>query len=186
MQLNNIYKAAEEKMAKAIEALEHEFTGLRTGRAAVGFVDNVQVEAYGSRMPLKQVATVSTPDARTLMIQPFDKSMLAAIEKSILSANLGMTPSNDGKLIRLNIPPLTEERRKDLVKMAKKMAEDSRISIRNSRRHANDDIKKTEKDKEISEDDREKATKHVQEITDKYVKEIDTLLAKKEKDIMEI
>lgn len=186
MQLNNVYKSAEEKMARAIEAVEHEFTGLRTGRASVAFVDNVQVEAYGSRMPLKQVATISTPDARTLMIQPFDKSMMASIEKALLSANLGMTPNNDGKLIRLNIPPLTEERRKELVKMAKKMAEEGRISIRNIRRHANDEIKKTEKEHEITEDDREKATKHVQEITDRHVKEIDTLLAKKEKDIMEI
>ena len=186
MQLDEIYKSAEEKMRKAIDALEHEFTGLRTGRASVALIDNVQVEAYGNRMPLKQMATISTPDARTLVIQPFDKSMTATVEKALLSANLGMTPNNDGKAIRLNIPPLTEERRKDLVKMAKKQAEDSRISVRNVRRHGNDEIKKTEKENEIAEDQREKAIKHIQEITDKYVKEIDALLAKKEKDIMEI
>ncbi len=186
MQLSELYKSAEEKMSKAIESVEHEFTGLRTGRASVALVDTLQVDAYGSKMPLKQVATISTPDARTLAIQPFDRAMTAAVEKAIHQANLGMTPNNDGKVIRLNIPPLTEDRRKDLVKMAKKMAEDGRISVRNIRRHANDEIKKTEKEHEIAEDERDKATKHVQDITDKYVKEIDTLLAKKEKDIMEI
>jgi ribosome recycling factor len=186
MQLNEIYKSAEEKMSKALEAVEHEFTGLRTGRASVALIDGVQVDAYGSKMPLKQVATISTPDARTLVIQPFDKNMMASIEKAILAANLGMTPNNDGKLIRLNIPPLTEDRRKDLVKMAKKMAEDGRISVRNIRRNCNDEIKKTEKEHDIAEDEREKAMKHVQDITDKYVKEIDNLLAKKEKDVMEI
>lgn len=186
MKLNEVYSAAEEKMAKAITAIEHEFDGLRTGRASVNFIDNVQIEAYGSRMPLKQAATISVPDARTLMIQPFDKTLMPVVEKALLQANLGMTPNNDGKVIRLNIPPLTEDRRKDLVKMAKKAAEDGRISIRNVRRHANDEIKKAQKDDGFSEDESEKAQKHVQDITDKYVKEIDTVLAKKEKDIMEI
>lgn len=186
MQLSEIYKSSEEKMGKAIDALEHEFSGLRTGRASVALIDGVQVEAYGSKMPLKQMATISTPDARTLMVQPFDKATMASVEKAILQANLGMTPNNDGKVIRLNIPPLTEERRKDLVKMARKMAEDARISIRNIRRNANDDVKKCEKENDMAEDEREKALKHVQEITDKYVKEVDNLLAKKEKDVMEI
>lgn len=186
MQLNEIYQSIEEKMNKAIEAVEHEFTGLRTGRASVALIDGVQVEAYGSKMPLKQMATISTPDARTLMIQPFDKSAMASVEKAILAANLGMTPNNDGKVIRLNIPPLTEDRRKDLVKMAKKMAEDGRISIRNIRRNANDEVKKTEKDNDIAEDQRDKALKHVQDITDKHIKLIDAALAKKEKDVMEI
>ncbi len=186
MQLNEIYKSSEEKMRKAIDAMEHEFSGLRTGRASVALIDGIQVDAYGSKMPLKQVATLSTPDSRTLMIQPFDKNMMASVEKAILASNLGMTPNNDGKVIRLNIPPLTEERRKDLVKMARKMAEDGRISIRNIRRSANDDIKKIEKDNEIAEDEREKAMKQVQDITDKYVKLVDELLGKKEKDVMEI
>lgn len=186
MQLNEVFKSSEEKMRKAIDAMEHEFSGLRTGRASVALIDGIQVEAYGSKMPLKQVATLSTPDSRTLMIQPFDKNMMATVEKAILAANLGMTPNNDGKVIRLNIPPLTEERRKDLVKMARKMAEDGRISIRNIRRSANDDIKKIEKENEIAEDEREKAMKQVQDITDKYVKQVDELLAKKEKDVMEI
>lgn len=182
--LDDVYKMTEEKMAKAIDAVEHDFTGLRTGRASVAFVDNVQVEAYGNRLPLKQVATISTPDARTLIIQPFDKATMASVEKALLAANLGMTPNNDGKVIRLNIPPLTEERRKELVKMAKKMAEDGRISVRNIRRNSNDEIKKNEKD--LAEDMRDTAMDRVQSLTDKYVKQIDTLIAKKEKDIMEI
>ncbi len=186
MQLDEVYKSAEEKMRKAIDSVEHDFTGLRTGRASVAFVDNVQVEAYGNRLPLKQVATISTPDSRTLIIQPFDKSTMASVEKALLSANLGMTPNNDGKVIRLNIPPLTEERRRELAKMAKKMAEDGRIAIRNIRRTANDEVKKSEKEYDMTEDERERATKHVQELTDRYVKEIDTVMAKKEKDIMEI
>jgi ribosome recycling factor len=186
MQLNDVYKSAEEKMKKAVDAVDHEFSGLRTGRASVALIESVQVDAYGSRMPLKQMATISTPDARTLAVQPFDKSMMASVEKALLAANLGMTPNNDGKVIRLNVPPLTEERRKELVKMAKKMAEDGRVSVRNIRRMANDEIKKIEKDNDIAEDDREKAMKHVQEMTDRYVKEIDNNLAKKEKDVMEI
>lgn len=186
MQLNEIYKQAQEKMNKAVDAVEHEFTSLRTGRASVSLVDNVQIEAYGSRMPLKQVATISTPDSRTLMIQPFDKSTTPQIEKALLGANLGMTPNNDGKVIRMIIPPLTEERRKELVKVAKKMAEEGRVAVRNIRRHANDEIKKTEKLHEITEDDRTKATKQVQEITDRFIKEIDDLLARKEKEVMEV
>ncbi len=186
MLLNDIYKQAQEKMTKAVDAVDHDFSSLRTGRASVSLVDNVQVEAYGSRMPLKQMATISTPDARSLVVQPFDKSTTGAIEKALLGANLGMTPTNDGKVIRMSIPPLTEERRKELVKVAKKMAEEGRVAVRNIRRHANDDIKKTEKGHEITEDDRTKAAKQIQDITDKYVKEIDDLLARKEKEVMEV
>lgn len=186
MQLSNIYKQAQEKMHKAVEQVDHEFSSLRTGRASTALVDNVQVEAYGSRLPLKQTATVATPDARTIAITPYDKTQMGAIEKALLAANLGMNPTNDGKIIRLIIPPLTEERRKDLVKVAKKMAEEGRIAVRNVRRHANDEIKKTEKTHEISEDDRDKANKQVQELTDKFIKEIDDLLARKEKEVMEV
>lgn len=186
MQLNEIYKAAQEKMQKAIEAVDHEFNSLRTGRASVALLDLVQVSAYGTNVPLKQVANVSTPDARTLYIQPFDKNTMQAIEKGILQANIGVTPNNDGKGIRLSIPPLTEERRKDLAKLAKKMAEDGRVSIRNIRRHSNEDVKKTEKNHEISEDDRDKAVHKIQELTDKFIKEVDALLARKEKEIMEV
>lgn len=186
MQLNDIFKTAQDKMHKAVEALEHEFSSLRTGRASVALVDTVQVDAYGSKMPIKQVATISTPDARTILITPYDKNQIAVIEKAIMAANLGMTPNNDGKLIRLTIPALTEERRKDLVKLAKKMAEDGRVAIRNVRRHANEEIKTTEKHHEISEDDRTKSVTKVQELTDKFIKEIDEVLGHKEKEIMEV
>jgi ribosome recycling factor len=186
MQLNDLYKQAQEKMQKAVEAVDHEFSSLRTGRASVALVDTIHVDVYGSKMPLKQLATISTPDARSLVIQPFDKNTAGPIEKALMAANLGMTPTNDGKMIRMSVPPLTEERRKELVKLAKKMAEEGRVSIRNIRRHANDEIKKTEKHHEITEDDRTRATKQVQDITDKFVKEIDDLVAKKEKDVMEI
>jgi ribosome recycling factor len=186
MQLNAIHKQGQEKMQKAVEQVEHEFNTLRTGRASTALVDSVQVEAYGSKMPLKQMATVGTPDARTIAITPFDKNQLHPIEKAITAANLGMNPTNDGKIIRLVIPPLTEERRKDLVKLAKKMAEEGRVAIRNVRRHCNDEIKKTEKGHEITEDDRDKATRQMQELTDKFIKEVDELLSRKEKEIMEV
>ncbi|MGI8907076.1 MAG: ribosome recycling factor [Candidatus Sumerlaeaceae bacterium] len=186
MQLNDIYKQAQDKMHKAVEAVDHEFASLRTGRASVALIDTLQVDAYGSKMPLKQLATISTPDARSIAVQPFDKNMTGPIEKSLLAANLGMTPTNDGKMIRMTVPPLTEERRKELVKLAKKMAEEGRVAVRNIRRHSNDEIKKTEKTHEITEDDRTRATKQVQEITDKFVKEIDDMVTRKEKDVMEI
>jgi ribosome recycling factor len=186
MQLSEVYKAAQEKMHKAVEAVDHEFSSLRTGRASIALVDGVHVDAYGSSMPLKQIAQIATPDARSIIITPYDKGQMHAIEKAILAANIGLTPNNDGKVIRLTIPPLTEERRKDLVKVAKKMAEEGRVAVRNIRRHANEDIKKTEKNHEITEDDRERATHKVQELTDKFVKEVDELLARKEKEIMEV
>lgn len=186
MSLQDIFKQTQEKMHKAVESVEHEFSTLRTGRASVALVDSVQVEAYGSRMPLKQVATISTPDSKTLMIQPFDKGQMHVIEKALIAANLGMNPNNDGKVIRMSIPPMTEERRKELVKVARKMAEDGRVAVRNIRRHANEDVKKSEKDHETTEDEREKATKKVQELTDKYVKDVDEALARKEKEIMEV
>lgn len=186
MPLNQIFKEAQEKMKKAVEAVEHEFSSLRTGRASVALVDNIHVEAYGASMTLKQVAAISTPDARTILITPFDRNLIPVIEKAIMASNLGLTPNNDGKAIRLTIPQLTEERRKELVKVAKKMAEDGRVAVRNIRRHANEEIKKTEKMHEITEDDREKAIEKVQEITDKFIKEIDSLLERKEKEIMEV
>lgn len=186
MELNRIYKETQEKMQKAIEAVDHEFNTLRTGRASVALVDAVQVESYGTKMPLKQLSTITTPDSRTIAIQPFDKSQAHAIEKALIAANLGMNPTNDGKIIRMMIPPLTEERRKDLVKVAKKMAEDGRVSVRNIRRHSNEEIKKTEKSHAITEDDMDKATHKIQELTDKFIKEVDDLLARKEKEIMEV
>lgn len=188
MSLETIHKTAQEKMSKAVSAVEHDFSSLRTGRASVAIVDGVQVEAYGSKLPLKQVATISTPDAKTIQIQPFDKSQTGAIERALTAANLGMNPTNDGKVIRLIVPQLTEERRKDLVKLAKKMAEDGRVAVRNVRRHANDEIKASEKDKKAptTEDERERAMKKMQDITDSSIKEIDALLARKEKEMMEV
>lgn len=186
MALQDVFKQTQEKMHKAVEAVEHEFSSLRTGRASTALVDSVQVDAYGSRMPLKQVSTISTPDAKTILIQPFDKGQMAMIEKALIAANLGMNPNNDGKVIRLTIPPMTEERRKELVKVARKMAEDGRVAVRNVRRHSNDDIKKSEKEHQTAEDEREKAAKKVQELTDKFIKDIDDLLARKEKEIMEV
>jgi ribosome recycling factor len=186
MPLEKIYKESQDKMHKAVEAVDREFSTLRTGRASVALVDNIQVEAYGSKMPLKQVATISTPDARTILIQPFDKNQMHAIEKAIIAANIGLTPNNDGKAVRLNIPPLTEERRKDLVKLAKKMAEDGRVAVRNIRRHANDEIKKIQKNHEITEDDEQRAHQKLQELTDKYIAEVDALLERKTKEIMEV
>lgn len=186
MPLSQIFKDAQEKMKKAVEAVEHEFSSLRTGRASVALVDNIHVEAYGTPMVLKQVAAISTPDARTILITPFDRNLIGPIEKAIMASNIGLTPNNDGKAIRLTIPQLTEERRKELVKVAKKMAEDGRVAVRNIRRHANEEIKKTEKMHEITEDDRKRAIEKVQELTDKFIEEIDKLLERKEKEIMEI
>lgn len=186
MPLNKIYKDAEEKMQKALLAVEHEFSTLRTGRASTALVDGIQFEAYGAKMPLKQAATVSTPDAKTIMITPFDRSQIAIIEKAIVGANLGMTPNNDGKSIRLTVPQLTEERRKDLCKIAHKMAEAGRVAVRNIRRAAMDEAKKIQKSSEISEDDLKKAEKKIQDTTDKWIKDVDVHLAKKEKEIMEV
>ncbi|KPL08033.1 ribosome recycling factor [candidate division BRC1 bacterium SM23_51] len=184
--LKDLYKEAQEKMKGAVEATERELKSLRTGRASVGLVENVSVSAYESEAPLKQLATISTPDARTIQIQPWDRNVLAAVEKAILAANLGLTPNNDGRLIRINIPPLTEERRKELGKVARHVAEEGRVAVRNVRRRVNDEIKATEKRHEISEDDRQKALGEVQKHTNNYIAEIDELLAAKEKEIMEL
>lgn len=184
--LNQILRSGEERMKKSLHALEEHLAGLRTGRASTRMFEEVKVEAYGGEQPLKQLATIATPDAKTVTIQPWDKSLLAAVERAILAANLGVTPGNDGKIIRITMPPLTEERRRDIVKQAHHLAEEGRVSIRNLRRHINEEIKKTEKNREISEDDRDKALKKVQEMTDRYIKEIDRVLAAKEAEIMEV
>jgi ribosome recycling factor len=184
--LKEIHKQAQEKRKKAVEAIERELKSLRTGRASNALVENLLVSAYGADTPLKGLATITTPDPRTIQIQPWDRNLLGAIEKAILAANLGLTPNNDGRVIRLNIPIPTEERRKELVKVAHKMAEEGRIAIRNVRRHANEEIKATEKRHEISEDDREKAVQAEQKATDESIAEIDKLLAAKEKEIMEV
>lgn len=184
--LEAIKKDCKDRMDKALLALEHHFETLRTGRASLALLDGVSVDAYGSEMQLIQVASLSTPDAKTIQIQPWDKSQLGAIEKALLAANLGITPSNDGTVIRLSFPPMTEERRKEVVKLAHTMAEEGRVAIRNVRRHINDEIKKAEKAHDVSEDDRDRVLKEVQAMTDDHVKKVDTVLATKEKEILEV
>jgi ribosome recycling factor len=184
--IKELFRETQAKMSSAIEAVEHEFSTIRTGRASLGILDPVRVDAYGSQLPLKQVCTLSTPDSRTIVIQPWDKNVTPAIEKAILAANLGLTPINDGKVIRINIPPLTEERRTELVRVAKHMAEEGRVSIRNIRRHTNDEIKRMEKDHKISEDECYKALDKVQQFTDEHITKIDQVLKAKEEEIMEV
>lgn len=184
--LAKVHKECSERMHKAIEALDHEFSTLRTGRASLAILDVVSVEVYGQKMHLNQVATLSTPDAHTILIQPWDRGVMGTIEKAILAANIGLTPSNDGRVIRLSIPPLTEERRKDLVKVAQKMAEEGRVAIRNIRRHANEDIKRLEKEKTVSEDEAHDGLNDIQKLTDKYIEEIAVHLKRKEAEILEI
>ncbi|WP_124727554.1 ribosome recycling factor [Staphylospora marina] len=184
--INDIKKQAQEKMDKAIQVLKKDLLTLRAGRANPAVLDKVTVEYYGTEMPVNQLANLSTPDPRTLMIQPWDKSALGAIEKAILKSDLGLTPNNDGNVIRITIPPLTQERRNELVKLARKMGEDAKVAIRNVRRDANDDIKKVEKNGEISEDEARRGQDEIQKLTDKSIKEVDQVVAAKEKEIMEI
>jgi ribosome recycling factor len=181
-----IQAETKQRMDKTIESLRGEFAKLRTGRASVALLDGVRVDSYGSLMALNQVATLSVSDSRTIVISPWDKSLLQEIERAVHKADLGLQPVNDGKLIRISIPPLTEERRKDLVKVAKKAGEESKVAIRNARREANEGVKKVQKDGKISEDDLKKWEAEIQKMTDQYVTQIDTVLANKEKEIMEI
>ncbi|GAB6111122.1 MAG TPA: ribosome recycling factor [Desulfomicrobium sp.] len=174
------------RMQKSIDSLEKDFSRLRTGRASTALVDNIRVEYYGTPTPLNQVASVSIPDSRTISISPWDRNAFSNIEKAIMKSDLGLTPINDGRAIRINIPPLTEERRKDLVKMAKKYTEEAKVAIRNVRRDVNEALKKMQTAKEISEDDLHKAQDEVQKATDSFVKKADAALAEKEKEIMEI
>lgn len=177
---------SEERMQKSIKNLEHDFTMLRTGRATPALFDNIKVDYYGSQTPLNQTANISVPEARLVVIQPWDKSTLSLIEKAILASDLGLNPSNDGKVIRINIPPLTEERRKELAKIAKGNAENTRVAVRNVRRDANEELKKIQKSGEITEDDLKKGETDIQKLTDTYIGKIDALLAAKEKEIMEV
>lgn len=174
-----------ERMDKTIAALKDSFNGIRTGRASAAIFDKVRVDYYGTKSPLSQVATISIPEARSIIIQPFDKSLIAEIEKGIQVADLGLNPSNDGKVIRISIPPLTADRRKELVKQAKGIAENSRTSIRNIRRDGNDDLKKQQKGGEITEDDLKKMEDELQKLTDKYIAEINSIYDAKEKEIMD-
>jgi ribosome recycling factor len=182
----DFFKDVEAKMNKCVDATRAEFAAIRTGRATPALLDRLHVEAYGAAIPLKQVATVSTPDARTLVIAAYDKGVVGEIRKAIEKSDLGITPSVDGTTIRLVVPPLNEERRKDLVKVVKKKAEDGKIAVRNVRHKAHDDLKAQLKNHEITEDDGKRKQDQLQKLTDRYVKEIDTLVATKEKDIMEV
>ncbi|MDI6740594.1 MAG: ribosome recycling factor [Candidatus Edwardsbacteria bacterium] len=184
--LPQLHQTMEHKMQKAIEVLKTEFAGIRTGRANPALLDSVRVMSYGNPTPLNQVASISAPEPRLLVISPWDRGLTGEIEKAILKSDLGLTPASDGKVIRLSIPTLTEERRKELVKVSKKMSEESKVAVRNIRRDANDEIKKLEKDKKISEDESTKAHEDTQKVTDKYVALIDEVLKKKEKEIMEV
>ncbi len=184
--IKDILKLAAEKMAKAVDHVNQEFNKIRTGKASITLLEGIKVEYYGTMTPLNQVGTLSTPDFHTIAIQPWDKTIINNIEKAILNSNLGLNPVNDGNIIRVPIPPLNEERRKELVKLVKKLAEDGRISVRNIRRDKIDKLKKTEKEEHISEDERKHGEQELQKLTDKYIKEIDELLAKKEKEIMEV
>ena len=176
----------QDKMGKTVEALKAELASLRTGRASAALLDKIMVDYYGMPTPVKQVATVTVPEPRMIMIKPYEKNMMKAIEKAILMSDLGLNPNNDGVAIRLNLPMLTQERRKELAKVVKKKAEDFRKVVRNERRDANDAIKKIEKAKEITEDEAKKATEDVQKITDKVIKSIDEISAAKEKEVMEM
>jgi len=184
--INEIKQDSERRMQKTIEALHVDMTKIRTGRANAGFLDHVQVDYYGSLTPLTQVARISTSDARTILVTPWEKSMVAAIEKAILTSDLGLNPATAGSAIRVPMPPLTEERRKELIKVVRHEGEQCRVSIRNIRRDANSQLKDLVKDKSISEDDERRATDLIQKLTDKYVAEVDKVLVEKEKDLMEI
>ncbi|CEI73379.1 MULTISPECIES: ribosome recycling factor [Romboutsia] len=182
----DIHKNLEAKMAKTIEALKYEYTTIRTGRANAQMLDKIRVDYYGTPTPINQMAAVSVPEARTLMINAWDKSSMAEIEKAIRNSDLGLNPTNDGEVIRISVPALTEERRKELAKKAHKTAEDFKVRLRNERRDANDNLKKMEKDGELTADELKKAQDEVQKITDKFIKEVDVVAAAKEKDIMEV
>ncbi|MCD6351102.1 MAG: ribosome recycling factor [Armatimonadetes bacterium] len=183
--VEQVIEEAERKMKLSVEAVEREMAGVRTGRASPALLESVRVEYYGSQLPINQVATVSVPEPRLIVVAPWDANALPAIERAILTSDLGLTPQNDGKVIRLQVPPLTEERRKELVRLVGRMAEDGRVAIRNLRRDANEKLEKMEKAGTISEDERDQGKKRVQELTDKYVEQVDAVLERKTEEIME-
>jgi ribosome recycling factor len=184
--IQELRKNTHERMQASIEALKKKFASVRTGRASLALLDGLTVDYYGTPTPIQQVASLSLPDSRQISIQPWEQKIIPEIEKAIMKSDLGLTPMNDGKLIRINIPVLTEERRKQLVKVVKKEAEDAKVAVRNIRRDVNEDLKKLEKEKHISEDEIKKEHDEVQKITDSYVKKVDELLEHKEKEIMEV
>jgi ribosome recycling factor len=174
-----------QKMSKAVDAIKKDFLKIRTGRASTALLDGIKVDCYDTQMPIDQVATISAPESRLITIQPWDQTIMGSVEKSILKSELGLTPMNDGKIIRISIPPLTEERRKELAKLARKMAEENKISIRNFRREANEMLKELKAEKEISEDELYRSQDDVQKITDELIKKVDETTAQKEQEIIE-
>lgn len=184
--MKELYQEYDVKMQKTIEVVVSDFAGVRAGRANAAVLDKITVEYYGTETPIQQVASISTPDARTLVIQPWDGTLLKAVEKALLASELGINPQNDGKVIRLIFPQLTEERRKELTKQIKKYGEESKVAVRNVRRDAMDAIKNMKKNSEITEDDQKNAEKDLQKVTDDYIKKVDELCAKKEKELMEL
>ena len=183
--IDDIYQETRESMNKSIEALKRELNRVRTGRASLSILDGIKVDYYGTLTPLNQMATLAVPESRLITIQPWDVSVIQDVEKAILKSDLGLTPANDGKILRISIPPLTEERRKELVKMVHKMCEDHKVSVRNARRDSNELLKSLKKDGDISEDEAFKAQDGVQKITDEHIKLIDECFTKKEKEILE-
>lgn len=186
MSIKEIKAKARDKMQKSVDAVKNEIVRIRTGKATTALVDGIKVDCYGSKVPLKQVANIGVPEARLLLIQPWDKNLLPEIEKAIFQSDLGLTPNNDGKVIRLPIPPLTEERRKELGKLVRKLGEEGKIAVRNVRRECNDELKKGEKAGDYSKDESKRGTKDIQDITDDFTKVIDQIIEEKEKEIMEI
>lgn len=181
-----VFAEMKKSMSKALDVFGHKLAALRTGRASIALLDNIKMDYYGTPTPIKQIATLSVPESRTITIQPWDISQIGMIEKAIMASDLGLTPSNDGKVIRISIPALTEQRRKELVKVAKKEAEECKVAVRNIRRDANEHLKKLEKDKSISQDDLKKLQQEVQDYTDKQIAKTDEMLAHKEAEIMEV
>jgi len=184
--MNEVLVETKDRMGKSEKAFEKELTKVRTGRASQSILDGVRVDYYGTQTPLPQMATVSIPESRLITVKPWDVSVINAVEKAIFKANLGLTPSNDGKLIRISIPPLTEERRKEIAKSVSKTCEDYKVAVRNIRRDSNEMLKDLQKDGEISEDDCSKGQKQVQDLTDLFVKKLDDIFAAKEKEILEV
>jgi len=184
--LEDVYQEVEHKMERSIEALRRDLSRIRTGRASLALLDGIKIDYYGTATPLNQMATLSVPESRLITIQPWDKTQLGTIEKAIQGSDLGLTPTNDGTIIRLTIPALTAERRKELVKQVKKMGEESKIALRNVRRDGNETLKSFEKDKLVSEDEMRRGQEQVQKITDRYIANVDTILQTKEHEVMEV
>ena len=184
--VEEIFEDLKDRMGKAIESLKREYSRLRTGRASISLLDGIKVSYYDTLTPLNQMASLAVPEPRLIVIQPWDKTAIEDIEKAILKSELGLTPINDGKVIRISIPPLTEERRKELVKVARKMSEENKVAIRNIRRDANEMLKDLKKEKEITEDDLYRSQEEVQKATDQFISQVDELCAAKEKEILEI